>query len=750
MGLREASIGRAADSGPEIRSARGGERLVALAGNPNVGKSTLFNRLTGLRQHTGNWPGKTVSCAQGRCRHEGRDYLLVDLPGSYSLLAHSAEEEAARDFVCFGGADAVIAVCDATCLERNLNLALQLMEITPNVIVCINLMDEARRKHIRIDLKMLRERLGVPVVGISARSGRGTQEALAAVDEVISATWDNVGDSSGIWEERGQKEENSSGKLEESGDITPKSAEKPRIRYAEEIEEAIDSVLPHAEKLAAGRLNARWLAIRLIEHDLAFYEAIERQTGVCLEEDKELSGALQAARERLRERGMNEMRVRDELVRTLLRRAEMICRDAVIRTDAQCDAADRRLDRILTGRWLGFPIMFLLMAVIFWITISGANLPSQWLSGLLFRGEEALHSLMAAMGAPGWLDGVLVSGAYRVLAWVVSVMLPPMAIFFPLFTLLEDAGYLPRVAFNMDRCFHKCRACGKQCLTMMMGFGCNAVGITGCRIIDSPRERLIAMLTNVFVPCNGRFPMMVSLISVFLLGGAAGWRGNVLAAAVLAGLIVLGVAMTLMVSYILSRTVLRGMPSSFTLELPPYRKPQIAQVIVRSVLDRTLFVLGRAAAVAAPAGALIWIMANAEIGGASLLSHVAAFLDPLGRLMGMDGVILLGFILGWPANEIVLPVIIMAYAAGGELMELGSLAELGMLLRANGWTWVTAISTMLFSLMHWPCSTALMTMYKESKSLKWTLMGILIPTLTGMAVCIAFSNIAQLVMSVLS
>ena len=401
----------------------------------------------------------------------------------------------------------------------------------------------------------------------------------------------------------------------------------------------------------------------------------------------------------------------------------------------------RRADRLLTGRALGFPLMILLLLVVFWLTISGANYPSQLLSaGLGWLGER-LSELMS--GAPWWLSGVLVDGAYRTLAWVTAVMLPPMAIFFPLFTLLEDSGYLPRVAYNLDKPFQRCNACGKQALTMAMGFGCNAAGIVGCRIIDSKRERLIAMLTNAFVPCNGKFPFILPLASVFFVGTAGGFGESALSAAIVTAAVLLGVGMTFAASKFLSATILRGQPSGFTLELPPYRKPQFGKVIVRSLLDRTLFVLGRAAAVAAPAGAVIWILANVTVDGSSLLSYCTGALDPFAKLLGMDGVILMAFILGLPANEIVIPIIIMCYLSQGSLTEL-SLPALAQLLGENGWTWRTAVCTMLFSLMHWPCSTSLLTVRKEAGGWKWALAAFLLPTCAGVIGCLAVAQISGL------
>lgn len=388
--------------------------------------------------------------------------------------------------------------------------------------------------------------------------------------------------------------------------------------------------------------------------------------------------------------------------------------------------------------------MILLLALVFWITITGANYPSQLISAGLFRVQDWLTSLFHAWNAPEWLHGALVLGVYRVLAWVVSVMLPPMAIFFPLFTLLEDAGYLPRVAYNLDKPFKCCHACGKQALTMCMGFGCNAAGIIGCRIIDSPRERLLAILTNNFVPCNGRFPTLIAILTMFFVGVSGAPGTSILSALLLTLVIVIGVAMTFGVTKLLSKTLLKGYPSSYTLELPPYRKPQFGKVIVRSILDRTIFVLGRAVAIAIPAGLVIWIMANIMIGDQSLLNHCADFLDPFARFIGLDGTILIAFILGLPANEIVVPIIIMAYMAQGSIIELDSLAQMKALFQANGWTWVTAICTMLFSLIHWPCSTTLLTIKKETGSWKWTFYALAIPTVLGIFICALFANITRI------
>ena len=388
--------------------------------------------------------------------------------------------------------------------------------------------------------------------------------------------------------------------------------------------------------------------------------------------------------------------------------------------------------------------MILLLGIIFWITITGANYPSELLSKFLFSIQDKLTELFLYIGAPSWLEGILIQGMYRTLAWVIAVMLPPMTIFFPLFTLLEDLGYLPRVAFNLDNFFKKSNACGKQALTMCMGFGCNAAGIVGCRIIDSPRERLIAIITNNFVPCNGRFPTLITIITMFFTGIFIGPFRSLASTVLLTLVILLGIFMTLMISKLLSKTILKGIPTTFTLELPPYRKPQIGKIIVRSIFDRTLFVLVRAISVAAPAGIIIWVMANISIGDLSILTHCANFLDPFAHYLGLDGYILMAFILGFPANEIVFPIIIMSYMATGSLLELGSTTELYNLLSANGWTWVTAVSVMLFCLMHWPCSTTCLTIKKETQSFKWTLISFLVPTITGMIICFVFTSTVRL------
>lgn len=704
----EPNLPTGADAALFVKRQSPDDRVIALAGNPNVGKSTLFNALTGMRQHTGNWPGKTVASAQGRYTYQEQEYILVDLPGTYSLLAHSAEEEVARDFICFGGPDVTVVVCDATCLERNLNLVLQTIEITPRVVVCLNMMDEAKKKQIQIDIPALSKGLGVPVVGISAAAGQGLDGLLEQI------------------------------RLLAFGAVTPAP---PPVEYPPAVESAVGQLEPTvAQWMGNCTLGSRWIARKLLEDDPVLTARLSLHLG-WNPFPQDIVQALVQARKLLHQTGG---RWKDKMVACLLLRAEELAKRCVRFEQSDCHQRDRKIDKLLTSRWLGFPLMVLLLLGVFWITIAGANYPSGLLSDLLMAGQEPLLRLFERLNAPPWVSEMLVLGGYRVLAWVVSVMLPPMAIFFPLFTLLEDLGYLPRVAFNLDKYFKKACACGKQALTMCQGFGCNAVGVIGCRIIDSPRERLIAIITNSLVPCNGRFPTLIAIIAMYFAGVAGGFWGSVLSAVLLTGVIVLGVVMTLLASRLLSKTLLKGVPSSFTLELPPYRKPQIGKVIVRSIFDRTLFVLGRAVMVAAPAGLIIWVMANLNVAGSSLLTHCTAFFDPFGRLLGLDGVILMAFILGLPANEVVVPIMVMAYLSSGTILELESLEQFKALLQQNGWSWLTALNTLLFTLFHWPCSTTCLTIYKETKKVKWTAISFLLPTTVGLLLCLTTATVARL------
>ncbi len=704
MGLTAESTGKNISTELIIRKKNENDKIIAIAGNPNVGKSTVFNALTGMNQHTGNWPGKTVTNAQGYCSYKENSYVLVDIPGTYSLFAHSAEEEVARNFICFGESQKTVIICDATCLERNLNLVLQTLEVTENVVVCVNLLDEAKRKGIKIDLKKLSEKLGVTVIGTVAHKKRSLESLMANFE-----------------------------KTENNNSVYS-------VQYPQTVENAINILEAKIQNKPIKNLNPRWLSINLLLNDSSLLKEINNFLKVNITEDEEIKQKLKEAQELLEKDGITKDKLKDLIVSSIVKSSEDICKDIVNIKNQSKQNLDRKLDRIFTSRKFGYPVMILLLLLVFWITVTGANYVSEGLSAVFTFLENQLKNLLLYLNASQKVINIIIDGVYRVPALVVSVMLPPMAIFFPLFTLLEDAGYLPRIAFNLDKPFKVCHSCGKQALTMCMGFGCNAAGVVGCRIIDSKRERILAMLTNSLVPCNGRFPTIIALISMFFVT-VVGVAGEFFSAAFLTFFILLSVVMTFIATHILSQTFLKGEPSSYILEMPPYRKPQIRQVLVRSVFDRTLFVLGRSLTVAIPAGIIIYAMANIQIDGETVFKICSDFLEPVGRLIGLDGVILIAFILGFPANEIVVPIILMGYLGGGALAELPSFTAMRDILISNGWTIKTALCTIIFSLFHWPCSTTVLTIKKESGSLKWTYVSVLLPTVIGAAICFVINLI---------
>ena len=698
---------------------------VALAGNPNVGKSTIFNSLTGMHQHTGNWTGKTVANATGKAIINDKEFTFVDIPGTYSIMSNSEEEEIARDYICFGNPDATVIVVDSTCLERNLNLVYQIMEITDNIIVCVNLLDEAKKKKIKIDLKKLEDLLGVPVVGTIAREKQTLENLKNTIYKVCE------------------------------GEIKPHTK---TVIYEQEIEENLEKIVEkidadllvneysekrdivtdiEVEKNKISKKLCRWIAIKLIDGEEKILKSIQENLELDLE-DQEIQQSVIEAKENLKTREINSKNFKDKIVADIMKKAEETSKEVCTFENKNYRERDLKIDKILTSKIFGIPIMILFLGLIFWITIVGANYPSEWLFSVFNWLQDKLVHFANNVHCPIWLSDMLINGVYKTLTWIVAVMLPPMAIFFPLFTILEDLGYLPRIAFNMDGFFKKACCSGKQMITMCMGFGCNACGVTGCRIIDSPRERLIAILTNNFVPCNGRFPFLITIATIFIAGAFAGGNGflaSILSTFAVIIVIIFGIFLTLITSKILSKTILKGMPSSMVLELPPYRKPQFGKILVRSIFDRTLFVLGRAISVAAPAGLVIWLMANIGIDGQSLLSIIANFLNPFAKLMGLDGYILTAFILGIPANEIVLPIILMCYLKGGTLVNIEDTIQIGQILIQNGWTMLTAMNVMLFTILHFPCATTLLTVKKETGSWKWTAISFAIPTICGIVLC---------------
>ena len=672
---------------------------VALAGNPNVGKSTLFNALTGLNQHTGNWAGKTVDVARGRFSHRGAEYRLIDLPGMCPMKSDSAEEKLARDFIAFEPIDAAVVVADATSLERGIRLTLEVMEATPRVLLCVNLMDEAAKKGIRVNIPKLHEKLGIPVVPMSANRKKGIREFKDALRAVIA--------------------------------LPDPSADAPlpeTLLYDTETENALMYLQPYLAK--APGLNTRFAAICLLEgSDSAAETMAEKALVEKGRYDEHIRNALAALE-------TSTCGFERRVARQNIEKSASICRDCVRAPRSYTDG-DRRVDRILSSKVFGLPILLLLFGFLFWLTAAGANYPSQLLMQLFTYLEGELSALLTSLGAPEALRALLAEGAFRTTGWVVAVMLPPMAIFFPLFTLLEDVGFLPRLAFNVDRCFRRSQSCGKQALTMCMGIGCNACGVTGCRIIESRRERACAIVTNAFMPCNGRFPILIALLSMFLASS------GLVSALWMLGFLLLAAAMTLLCTFLLSRTLWKNEPpSAFLLELPPYRVPQIGRVLVRSLLDRTLLVLRRAVCVALPAGVLIWLLANAGDGEA--LRALTGFFDPIGRFFGLDGVILTAFLLALPANELVMPLLLLIYADLSSLTDLSSLEAFRTLLIANGWTAMTALSVCLLVLFHSPCATTLLTIRRETGSTAQTLLAVAVPSAVGLCFCLLLRAVGLL------
>ncbi len=681
--------------------------VLALAGNPNTGKSTLFNLLTGLRQHTGNWPGKTVEKKEGAFTFKDKKFKLVDLPGTYSLLSTSEDEEVARNFILFENPDLTLITLDATRPERNLNLALQVLEMTDKVIICLNMIDEADRKGIHINHKKLSRLLGVPVIPISARHKTGIENLLETLYDVVS------------------------------GKIIP--APKRIQNFPPKLENAIDFLIEELKKYSVSFPNLRWLALRLLEGDKEILQRILPEP----ETQKILEKMARELRWKLGEE------IHDLIVEAIYARSHQLVAETVAK-DGKREDFEIKLDKILTSKTFGIPIMILLLGIVLWITISGANYISELLANLLLDNGYVLLKKVFSSYFPPTFTSFLIDGVYLATAWVVAVMLPPMAIFFPLFTLLEDFGYLPRIAFNLDNLYKKVGAHGKQALTMTMGFGCNAAAVVSTRIIDSPRERLLAILTNNFSLCNGRWPLQILLATVFIAPMVPAYLSTTVATLSVMGVALLGIAFTFLSSWLFSKTVLRGEVSVFTLELPPYRPPQFWKTLYTSFIERTLIVLWRAVVFAAPSGAVIWMVAHLNIGEETLAKVLVDALNPFGLFVGLNGIILLAYIIAIPANEIVIPTILMltVLLSGIQIdgIEQGTLFETGApmikkILQTGGWTFLTAINVMIFSLLHNPCSTTIYTIYKETRSWKWTALATFFPVLLGFTITFLIQRI---------
>lgn len=672
------------------------KKKVLLVGNPNVGKSTVFNEITGSHQHTGNWTGKTVDFAKGEYYYKFNDYELIDLPGTYSLLSSSEEERVARDYLCFEPFDCVVCVVDATSLARNLNLVYQVLELTDKVVLLLNLADEAKKKNIQIDMDMLRNTLRIPVIKATARSGKGINELLEQIHLISNHIVVN---------------------------------ETKPVKYTREIEKASDMIAEPLKCTIDTDNDIRFFALRLLENDESFNDSFKLNYGDDVLERCPLHCVLQQAKKLLKNSGIDEKKYTAVVASTIMTQANQLSDSAQNIMPSKKAQIENALDKILLGKYTSILSMFVILGVVLWITISASNYPSNLLQNVFSSFELRLSDYLLSIGVSQVAVSLLVGGVLRVLLWVVAVMLPPMTIFFPLFALLEDFGVLPRIAFNLDGAFEYCGACGKQALTTCMGYGCNAVGVTGCRIIDSPRERIVAIITNSLTPCNGRFPLLIAIISMFFC------RNSFVKTLVLLGLIALSLLVTFGVSKILTMTALKGEKSAFILELPPYRKPKFLKLLGDTVREKIIFVLGRAVVVAAPAGLIIWLMANIHIGDTTALVYISDLLDPIGKFIGMDGVMLLAFILGFPANEIVIPIALMAYLSSSEMADYSSLESLKGILVDNGWTFVTALCTCVFSMFHFPCSTTLLTIWKETKSVKWTALSFVTPLITGIVIC---------------
>ena len=615
-----------------------------LLGNPNVGKSTVFNALTGLKQHTGNWSGKTVDAAFGKYTYNNIEHKIIDLPGTHAVNSCFSEEEVTGTEIMLGSKDSQESVCrsttiiigDGTSLERSIGLALDYLEkCGNNAIFCVNLCDIAKKKGIEINFEKLQKTLGIPVIGISAKKKSDINSLKTLIDDFM---------------------------------LNPKNIK---------IKSGLDGDAVNFKNDCSSSISGRMQTAKKIMNECVKYTKDQNEKNF-----------------------------------------------------------EYKFDKILTSKRYGIPIMILCLGFILWLTICGANYPSDLLAKLFGFLKPYVEGFFVYLHFPQFLIGILCDGVYETVTWIIAVMLPPMAIFFPLFTLLEDFGFLPRIAFNLDKCYARTNMSGKQCLTQCMGLGCNCVGVVGARIMPNETQRTVAILTNSLMPCNGRFALLIAMSTIFIGGSMAVQVSGVIPMLCVLFLICLSVVVTWCVSYCRTKTIYKNDNEIFALELPEYRKPEIAKTLIISLVNRTAKIVGRALLVSAPTGALVWLMANIQIDGITLLSYASNALDPFGRFLGVDGFIILAFILSLPANEITLPILVMGYLATGSMTEISDMETLKNILTANGWTIVTAINMMLLTLYHSPCITTLLTIYSETKSLKTVALSIVIPCVVGILLCL--------------